>query len=191
MRTVGPQTHRWVPLVSQHQRNYQIIVRTITMNQWGVRSRTDVHWIDVERVGKSVTTVFSPTRLANSAICSTPDASSLSNVPSFRVSTGCSTTFKCNFFDLGFPPDVSNSSSFRSRAHFSEALLSQYSQQQKQKQDKSKSSSSASGNDAEGGDQGAKRKKHPCPHDGCPNVYRQKSGLRYHLSHVSTGRRGP
>jgi len=70
-----------------------------------------------------------------------------------------------------------------SRAHFNEALLNQYSQQQKQKQDQSKNCSSASGNDAEGGDQGAKRKKHPCPHDGCPNIYRQKSGLRYHLSH--------
>ena len=101
-KTVGPQTHQWAPLVSQHQRSYRIIARTITMNQWGVRSRTDVLWIDVERVGKSVIAVFSSTRLANSAICSTPGASSLSNVSSFRASTGCSTTFKCNFFHVDF-----------------------------------------------------------------------------------------
>lgn len=69
-----------------------------------------------------------------------------------------------------------------SKAHFSQALLDQYSQQLK-KPEKSKNSSSASGEDATGGDQGDKRKKHPCPYDGCPNIYRQKSGLRYHLSH--------
>lgn len=26
---------------------------------------------------------------------------------------------------------------------------------------------------------------HPCPHANCPQVYKQLSGLRYHLSHVS------
>ncbi|EIN13381.1 hypothetical protein PUNSTDRAFT_129070 [Punctularia strigosozonata HHB-11173 SS5] len=29
-----------------------------------------------------------------------------------------------------------------------------------------------------------KRKLHPCPHAGCPNQYKQLSGLRYHLDHV-------
>lgn len=29
------------------------------------------------------------------------------------------------------------------------------------------------------------RKLHPCPHDGCLNEYKQLSGLRYHLLHVS------
>jgi len=105
-----------------------------------------------------------------------------------RASMGYNTTFKCN------PPPlmlISHRTSrthpppFRSKAHFSQALLDQYSQQQKQKQERAKNSSSASGNDAIGGDQGGGRKKHPCPHDGCPNIYRQKSGLRYHLSHVS------
>ncbi len=28
-------------------------------------------------------------------------------------------------------------------------------------------------------------KTHPCPHVNCPQVYKQLSGLRYHLSHVS------
>jgi hypothetical protein len=28
-------------------------------------------------------------------------------------------------------------------------------------------------------------KTHPCPHANCPQVYKQLSGLRYHLSHVS------
>ena len=50
---------------------------------------------------------------------------------------------------------------------------------------KAKGSSPAPVDDVVGEDHGTKRKKHPCPHDGCPNIYRQKSGLRYHLSHVS------
>ncbi|KAF9786051.1 hypothetical protein BJ322DRAFT_1005044 [Thelephora terrestris] len=73
-----------------------------------------------------------------------------------------------------------------SKAHFSQALLDQFSREQKNKLERSKNSSSISGGDAVGEDQGTKRKKHPCPHDGCPNIYRQKSGLRYHLSHVSS-----
>lgn len=28
------------------------------------------------------------------------------------------------------------------------------------------------------------KKVHPCPHHNCPNVYKQLSGLRYHLAHV-------
>jgi len=101
---------------------------------------------------------------------------------------GCNTTFKCNPPSLMLisPSDISYSPpSSRSKAHFSQALLDQYSHQQKKKQERSKNSSSASGNNTIGEDQGTKRKKHPCPHDGCPNIYRQKSGLRYHLSHVS------
>jgi len=70
-----------------------------------------------------------------------------------------------------------------SKAHFSQALIDQYSQHQKRKQQRPENSSSPSGDDVLAEDQGAKRKKHPCPHDGCPNIYRQKSGLRYHLSH--------
>lgn len=105
---------------------------------------------------------------------------------------GCSTTFKCNppTLMLIAPQVISDlHSSFRSKAHFSQALLDQYYlQQQKHKREQSKNSknsSSALGDETTGEDQGAKRKKHPCPHDGCPNIYRQKSGLRYHLSHVS------
>jgi len=30
-----------------------------------------------------------------------------------------------------------------------------------------------------------RRDKHACPHAGCPNVYKQLSGLKYHLVHVS------
>lgn len=28
------------------------------------------------------------------------------------------------------------------------------------------------------------RKKHPCTHLGCPKVYKQAAGLKYHLTHV-------
>lgn len=31
---------------------------------------------------------------------------------------------------------------------------------------------------------GVSRKKHPCPHPGCPKVYKQAAGLKYHLAHV-------
>src|SRR5712672_2546694 len=31
---------------------------------------------------------------------------------------------------------------------------------------------------------------HPCPHANCPQVYKQLSGLRYHLSHVSPRHQG-
>jgi hypothetical protein len=111
-------------------------------------------------------------------------------VSAFRASMGCNTIFKCNSPSLVLAPpsDVFDSPSpFRSKAHFSQALLDQYLQRRKRGQEQAMNSSSASGNDAVGEDQGNKRKKHPCPHDGCPNVYRQKSGLRYHLSHVSLG----
>lgn len=30
------------------------------------------------------------------------------------------------------------------------------------------------------------KKQYPCPHENCPNRYKQLSGLRYHLAHVST-----
>lgn len=29
-----------------------------------------------------------------------------------------------------------------------------------------------------------RRKVHACPHAGCPNVYKQAAGLKYHLAHV-------
>lgn len=29
------------------------------------------------------------------------------------------------------------------------------------------------------------RKRHPCTHPGCPKVYKQAAGLKYHLAHVS------
>jgi len=29
----------------------------------------------------------------------------------------------------------------------------------------------------------AKRKVHACPHPGCPNIYKQAAGLKYHLAH--------
>jgi hypothetical protein len=191
-RTAGPQIRQWVPLGSQHQRSYRIIARTITTNQWEAPSRIDVRWTDVGRVGKSVATTLSPSPPIQRSILS-PIQSRIylttEHQPPVlvrRASMGCNTIFKCNSPSL--PPVVQGSPSpFRSKAHFSQALLNQYFQQQKQKQEQAKNSSSASGNDAVGGDQGAKRKKHPCPHDGCPNVYRQKSGLRYHLSHVSLG----
>jgi hypothetical protein len=31
---------------------------------------------------------------------------------------------------------------------------------------------------------GGQRKKHPCTHPGCPRVYKQAAGLKYHLTHV-------
>ena len=27
---------------------------------------------------------------------------------------------------------------------------------------------------------------HGCPHEGCTNTYKQRTGLQYHLAHVST-----
>ncbi|KAL4243166.1 hypothetical protein ABKN59_001086 [Abortiporus biennis] len=38
-------------------------------------------------------------------------------------------------------------------------------------------------NSAEVTTSGKQKKVHPCPHSGCPNQYKQLSGLRYHLSH--------
>jgi len=60
-----------------------------------------------------------------------------------------------------------------SKAHFKQALLTQFPPQV---------ASLPAALDIVGKD-AKPRKKFACPHDGCPNEYLQKSGLRYHLSH--------
>jgi hypothetical protein len=63
-----------------------------------------------------------------------------------------------------------------SKAHFRQALLNRF---------PASSSLPSVPELSTGAKQSILRKMHKCPHEGCLNEYKQKSGLRYHLSHVS------
>lgn len=106
----------------------------------------------------------------------------LSNDVCIRASMDCSTIFKC-VFRCCRQGRCLMSFYHSSKAHFQHAITSSF--VSSYISDLAVPASVEASASAEGEDRA--KKQYKCPHENCPNRYKQLSGLRYHLAHVSIG----
>lgn len=145
-----------------HRRNYQITFE-LPMPQMNslITSHIDVDCQVVTKAGRLFILIllFLETNLYQS-----------------RVSMAYNTIYKCKLFDLHVWCYLRYTFVDSSKAHFLQAITSI-------------TSTSPSTGQPPALETSRKLKRptrtHPCPHANCPQVYKQLSGLRYHLSHVS------
>lgn len=98
-----------------------------------------------------------------------------------RASMDCSTIFRCELYCcydghhlIAIYPS--------SKAHFQHAITSSIVSSYISGLAVPASVEASTVTSSEGED---KKKQYKCPHENCPNRYKQLSGLRYHLAHVS------
>lgn len=161
-----PMQRRVVPVIAPRVA-FRITIKPHTRKTREGTDRIGVAWRDVVNLGRYAQTLYHALALVDVCI---------------RVSMDCSTTFRCEL-DCRYDGQCLTAICPSSKAHFQHAITSSIVSTYISGLAVPASVEASTVTSSEGEDR--TKKQYKCPHENCPNQYKQLSGLRYHLAHVS------